>query len=104
MNDIELLVKEVKQATDFQINKTILREKILTDLHITYNNGMFLLTKDLLAFVATWPDNELYLEDVYQNPILIDKNDFLTLSRQHYHKIMNSWSIQYNELKNKRKV
>lgn len=104
MNDIQTLVDQVKLSTDFQINKKNLREKILIDLHIPYNNGLFLLTKDLLAFVYSWQEEELFLEDVYQNPIPINKKEFLSLCQQHYHKVMNEWYMQFNELKTKRSV
>ena len=72
MSAINDIVAEIKLATDFQINKRILREKIQTDLHMTHNGGMFKITPELLAFVQTWPVDELYLEDVYENPIQID--------------------------------
>jgi hypothetical protein len=104
MSDIENLITEIKQATDYQINKRILREKIQTDLHFAHNGGLFKITTDLLAFVQTWPVNELYLEDVYQNPIEIDKQIFLVTAQQHYQKVMNRWHQEHNELKRLRKI
>jgi hypothetical protein len=104
MSDINELVEEIKRATDYQINRRILREKITTDLHIAYNNGLFLIKPELIAFLATWPNDELYLEDTYQNPIKINRQEFLTLCQQHYQMVMNSWHIQHDELKRIRKV
>ena len=104
MNDTESIVKEVKLATDFQINKKILREKIQTDLHITHNGGMFKITPELLAFVQTWPVDELYLEDTYQNPIQIDRQTFLLTAQQHYQLVMNRWHQQYEDIKKIRKI
>jgi hypothetical protein len=104
MSNINEIAQQVKQATDYQINKRILREKILVDLHLPYNGGMFKITMDLLAFLSTWPDDDLFLEDVYQNPIKINRTEFLTLARQQYYSVMNTWHQQHNELKNIRKV
>ncbi len=104
MSTVEQIVEQVKVATDFQINKRILRERILTDLHMPFNNGMFKLTPDLLAFVSTWPLEVLYLEDTYQNPIEIDKQVFLVKAQQHYHSVMNEWHQQHEELKRIRKI
>lgn len=101
---IEDITTQIKQSTDYQINKTILREKIQTDLHFPHNGGLFKVTPELLAFVATWPTEELYLEDTYQNPIEIDKQVFLVTAQQHYQKVMNSWHQQHAELKQIRKV
>ena len=104
MSDINELVDQIKQATDYQINKRILREKIITDLHLAYNNGLFLIKPELIAFLATWPSDELYLEDTYQNPIKITRQEFLTLCQQHYQMAMNTWHIDHEELKRARKV
>ncbi len=104
MSTVEQIVEQVKVATDFQINKRILRERILTDLHMPYNNGMFKITPEILAFVSTWPLEVLYLEDTYQNPIEIDKQVFLVKAQQHYHTVMNDWHEQHAELKRIRKI
>jgi hypothetical protein len=101
---VEEIVNQVKLSTDYQINKRVLRERILTELHMPYNNGMFKITPELLAFVATWPIEQIYLEDVYQNPIEIDKQVFLVKAQQHYHSAMNEWHQQHEELKRIRKI
>ena len=104
MTNLDSLIEEIRLSTDFQINKKILREKIQTELHMTHNGGMFKITPELLAFVKTWPVDELYLEDVYQNPIEIDRQVFLVKAQQHYHGVMNEWHQQHDELKRIRKV
>jgi len=101
---IDQIVNQIKLATDFQTNKRILRERILTDLHMPYNNGMFKITPELLAFVTTWPDQVLYLEDTYQNPIQIQRQEFLMKAQAHYQQAMNEWHQQHEELKRIRKV
>ena len=100
----EQLLSQIRQATSYQQNKQILREKIQTDLHFAYNGGLFKVTPELLAFVATWPIDELYLEDTYQNPIEIDRTVFLVQAQQHYQKVMNRWHDEHAELRKLRKV
>ena len=104
MNKIDNIVDEIRLATDFQINKRILREKIQTDLHMTHNGGMFKITPELLSFVKTWPVDELYLEDVYENPIMIDRQTFLVTAQQHYQTVMNQWHQEYENLRKIRKI
>ena len=104
MNELDDLVNEIRLATDFQTNKRILREKIQTDLHMTHNGGMFKITPELLAFVKTWPVDELYLEDVYENPIKIERQTFLVTAQQHYQTAMNTWHQEYENLKKIRKI
>lgn len=104
MSEINDLVEEIKLATDFQINKKILREKIQTDLHMAHNGGLFKITPELIAFVKTWPIDEIYLEDTYQNPVKIDKQTFLVTAQQHYQLVMNRWHNEYEQLKKIRKI
>jgi len=104
MTELAQLTTEIRRATDYQVNKRILREKIQTDLHFAHNGGLFKITPELLAFVQTWPVDELYLEDTYQNPIQIDKSVFLVTAQQHYQRVMNTWHQQHAELKRIRKV
>ena len=104
MSNINNLVNQVRQATDFQINKTILREKIQTDLHMPHAGGLFKITPELIAFVKTWPVDELYIEDTYQNPIAVDRQVFLVQAQQHYQTVMNRWHMEYEQLKKIRKV
>lgn len=104
MSELSQIVEEIRLATDFQINKRILREKIQTDLHMTHNGGMFKITPELLAFVQTWPTDELYIEDIYQNPIQIDRQVFLITAQQHYQTVMNRWHQQYEDIKKIRKI
>ena len=104
MTELDNLVTEIKQATDYQANRRTLREHIQTELHMTYSNGLFKVTPELLAFVSTWDSDELYLEDVYENPIKVDRKEFLELAQQHYQAVMNDWHQQYTELRQLRRV
>ena len=106
MSELEKLTAEIRRATDYQINKQILREKILTDLHVPYNGGLFKVTPEIIVFANLQTLNEnFYLEDVYQNPIhIVSPKEFATLCMEHYQKIMNRWHQEHNELKQLRKI
>jgi len=104
MTELEQLTTQIKQATDYQTNKRILREKIQTDLHFAYNGGLFKATPELYSFVVAWGEDEIFLEDTYQNPILVNRLEFLALCKQHYQIVMNVWHIEHDKLKRIRKV
>ena len=104
MSDINPLINEIRLSTDYQINKRILREKIQTDLHMAHAGGMFKITPELIAFVKTWPIDEIYLEDTYQNPVKIDRQTFLITAQQHYQQVMNRWHNEHEQLKKIRKI
>jgi len=100
----EVLLQEIKLATDFQVNKRILKEKISTDLHFAYNNGLFKCSVELISFLSSWDDQELVLPDSYENPIKVNRIELLTLAKMHYQKVMNSWLDEYDRLKKIRKI
>lgn len=105
MSDIEQLTTEIRKATDYQVNKRLLREKIQTDLHFAYNGGLFKADPAIYAFVSTWNgDSDFFLEDTYGNPIKINQQEFIELCTQHYHMVMNQWHIQHEKLKHIRKI
>jgi hypothetical protein len=104
MNSISQIAESVRQATDIQINKKLAREAVKTNLHFTYNGGMFLSSPELLSFVATWPEDDLILADVYENPIKVARAEFYGLAKQHYQVQMNAWHQQYQEIARVRKV
>ena len=104
MSDIDQLVNEIRLATDYQVNKRILREKIQTDLQVTHAGGLFKVTPELIAFLNSWDTEELFLEDTYNNPIKVNRNEFLELCKQHYQMVMNTWHIQHEEIRRARKV
>lgn len=100
----EQLVNQIRVATDYQINKKLLQEKIETDLHLTYQGGLFKVTPDLIAFLNCWNDDTLIIVDVYDNPISVNRIEFLTLCKQHYQTVMNLWQIEHEKLKTIRKI
>lgn len=104
MTTPEQLVNQIRIATDYQINKQILREKIQTDLHFTYNGGLFKATPELIAFLNCYNLYEMVIEDTYQNPIQVNREEVLDLARQHYQMAMNAWHLQHEELKRVRKI
>ncbi len=104
MTDLDQLTLQIKQATDYQTNKQILQEKTQTDLHLAYNNGLFKVSMELVAFLNAWPSDTIYVTDVYDNPIEADREEFLELCCQHYQVVMNQWHIEHEELKRVRKI
>lgn len=104
MSDINPLIDEIRLATNYQVNKRILREKIQTDLHLAHNGGLFKITPELIGFIKTWPVDQIFLEDVYQNPIEIDRQVFLVTAQQHYQQVMNRWHNEHEALKKIRKI
>lgn len=100
---VEQIQSISNQAFDRENARLALRERMQAELIMTANGGMFKITPDLLAFVKTWPIDELYLEDVHGNPVQLDRQVFLVQAQQHYQTVMNAWHNEYQELQQVRK-
>ena len=53
--------------------------------------------------------NSIYIDvdkntTTYNNPIPVNRQEFLIKCQEHYHSVMNAWHIEYAELKRQRKV
>jgi hypothetical protein len=104
--ELENLAAEIRRATDYQVNKRILSEKIQTDLHFVHNGGLFKADPVQYTFVIMWqgdPD-ALYLPDTYGNPIKVNQQEFVQQATAHYQKVMNRWHQAHAELRKLRKI
>jgi bifunctional DNase/RNase len=79
-----------------------LREKYEARLIFAHQGGLFRVTPELLAFVQTWPTDEIYLADLYDNPIRIVRQVFLVQAQQHYQEQMNAWHMEFEQLSSQR--
>jgi hypothetical protein len=92
-------IEQIKKATDYQINKKILKEKVISDLHIVHNEGLFLITIELLSYLSISTDVELILEDTYGNPIKVDRVKLLEDARQLYKSTTEMWLTEHDKLR-----
>jgi hypothetical protein len=101
---LDQLVAQVRQATDHQSNRAKLKQQIETDLLLPYGDGLFRISSSLIAFLNSWTEDVLVLEDEYGNPISCDRNDLLEKCKERYQLVMNRWHVQYEQLRNIRKI
>ena len=101
--DIFNLKEIAETAFDHAVYRKQLRERIQSQLVLTDSGGMFKITPELIAFVKTWPVDELYLEDIHGNPVKLDRQTFLVRAQQHYQTCMNEWQDEFEKSKRIRK-
>jgi hypothetical protein len=93
-----------KARFDHATHRLALAEKIETQLCIVHNGGMFKATPDLISFLWSWPDDELVLKDLHNNPIKCNRKELETALREAYRYAMNAWLIEFDESKKVRKL
>lgn len=101
--DISELKNFADSAFDYAQFRKSLRERMQARLVLTQNGGMFCITPELIAFVKTWPADELYLEDMHGNPCRLDRQTFLVQAQQLYQEVMNEWHQEFEKSKKIRK-
>ena len=107
--DLDQLTTQIRKATDYQVNRRILREKIQTDLHFAYNGGLFKVTPELINFTKTTIElgyvTDVPFIDANSFPIIIaDVKDFLDNIVSVYFEALNEYTNKFIEIKSKRKI
>lgn len=82
-----------------QVAKKNIKQQIQSRLNITHNNGYFTVTKELIFFLSCWDEDNLVLEDDYETPIMVDRQELLKLAKQRYQELMNEWYEEWQSLK-----
>ena len=94
------LASRIKERFDHVASKQSLNERVQKMLTISYNGGMFKITPELFATLATFHDSEtLVLPDAFGNPILVDTQELLYKSKLKYKEVTNEWLAEYDALK-----
>lgn len=81
-----------------------LREKIEAQLAVAHNGGLFKATPELISFLSCWADDEIFLEDLYSNPIKCNRKELLFAIKEAYQFAMNAWHVEFEASKNIRKI
>jgi hypothetical protein len=101
---INQLAQEIKQATDYQKNRTRLREQMKADLVVHHNEGLFVVSPELIALLLAWHEDQIFVEDHYGNPILVDRPVLLEQAKQQYQRVLNRWHVLNEDLRRIRKI
>jgi hypothetical protein len=101
---IQNLVDQIKQSTDYQKNRQLLREQMHTDLLFTHNQGLFKATPDLIAFLSAWDQPKLFIEDQYGNPVECDRLALLEQCKERNQRVINRWHVLHEQLQSVRKI
>lgn len=82
--------------------KRLLREKYEAKMIFGYRGGMFRAGPDLLNLLSLYPDQEIVIEDLYNNPVRIDSNDLKAQAAERWQERMNAWLVELESLSKQR--
>ncbi len=89
---------KLKDLADAQFAKsaflTSLKETYDAKLTITHRGGTFIARPELIAFLNSWHDAEIHVEDIYNTPILADRNALLAEAKAAYRMASVHWATE----------
>jgi len=94
MNEI---LKNAKVRFDHNQNKKILKEKYESKMMFAHNGGMWNAGPLLITTLNTFEDDTIVLEDLYNNPIQVNRIELLTEAKQRWQEQMNGWLNEFNQ-------
>ena len=62
-----------------------------------HNGGMWNAGPTLIAVLATFDEDTIVLEDLYNNPIEVSRQELLSESKQRWQEQMNAWKNELAE-------
>ena len=100
--DSNELVAQSRARFDHEAARRNLREKYHAHLVFAHRGGMFRAGPELLTLLKMYPDQNIVLEDLYQNPIAVNTNELLDMASQRWQEQMNAWLVEHDRLAQQR--
>jgi hypothetical protein len=92
---------ELKQQAQIAYNREIakrnIQQQMQSRLTLQCQDGVFVVSSELINFLSNWEDEELILLDSYQTPIKINREELLYKAKQRYREVMNEWQLAHEE-------
>jgi hypothetical protein len=94
---MEEVIKNAKARFDHNQSKQILKEKYESKMLFALNGGMWQANPTLIATLSLFEDSDIVLEDLYNNPVKVDKDELLTKAKEHWQEQMNAWLFEFEQ-------
>jgi hypothetical protein len=89
---------------DHAVHRKAMKERIEAQLVVAHGGGVFKATPELISFLSIWEDDHVFLEDIYSNPVEVNRIQLLASLRGAYRYAMNAWHNEFVESKKVRKL
>lgn len=96
----EKLVAQARARFSHSESKQYLKEKYTNILTVAYAGGMFAIDRTLIAFITSTECD--IITDIYDNPVKIDRAEFIKFATSTYDTVMSQWLEEYTNLSNNR--
>ena len=101
-------VESLRQLADLRFAHATyrknLQERVESQLSVAHNGGLFKASPELISFLHCWDEDEVFLEDSFNNPIKCERLSLLSQLKEAYQFAMNAWHIDFEASKKVRKL
>lgn len=92
---------KLKALADAEFNRAVhrknLKETAQALLTVPFAGGLFVASPTLIAFLSSWDELELYVEDTYSNPVLVNRAQLLDALKTAYQTAMQTWHTEFQK-------
>jgi hypothetical protein len=101
--DTDQMISHARARFDHAQAKQVLKEKYQAKMLFAYAGGMWRAGPELHNMIFTCGRmGQVVLLDLYENPVMVDTTELMTMSQQRWQEQMTAWHIEYEELNKKR--
>lgn len=100
--DTQDLIKATKARFNRNVNKAYLKDKYTSKLIVANQGGLWKATPELQGYLASRSDETVILVDLYDNPIMVNREELYWALREAYEDNMAAWYLEWKELENNR--
>lgn len=100
--DTKTILSQAKARFSHDQNKQYLKNKYESKFIVANQGGLWKSTPELQGYLASRSDETVILQDLYDNPIMVNREELYFKLREAYEDNMAAWYLEYQELKNNR--
>ena len=93
---VKILAVEARERFNHHESKQYLKEKYTNQLTVAHAGGMFKIDQSLISFLNQ-TDCDI-ITDIYDNPVKINRQEFLSLATTTYNTVMSKWLEEITNL------
>lgn len=100
MQNSDELFEHARSRFDHESARRLLREKYQAKMFFAHAGGMWQAGPELLTLLsAVAPTESVVLEDLYQNPVLVNTAELTALARERWQEQMNAWHLEFESIR-----
>lgn len=101
--DTNQLIAHSRARFEHEAARRTLREKYQAKMTFAYAGGLWRAGPELHSTIFTCGRmGEIVLLDLYENPVMVDTVELMTMSQQRWQEQMTAWLVEYEQLNKNR--